>query len=83
MIEPAEVARWQRNLDAMLRVAGSDDPESFAAVVKLLDDARARLPAAAVNLRTVEGFSHRDLARALGVSRSAVAQRFASGCGKS
>lgn len=85
MLEPRELRRWERLTAAMVRKAGADDPETFAAFVKILDDARNNLPSAAAQLRStpdaeagvsVSGYSWGDLARALGVSRQAAQKRF-------
>ena|SRR2546428_2651118 len=84
MLEPEDMSRYWRQIDAMLNRAGTDDPETFAFIVKLLDDARDALPRAAQRLRTpgdqagagAPGYSWADLARALGVTKSAAAQRF-------
>lgn len=85
MIEPRELQRWQRHMDTLIQRAGEDDPDTFAALVRLLDATRARLPEAAAQLqrpiqladkRTVRGYSWADIAQALGVSRNAAFKRF-------
>jgi hypothetical protein len=85
MLDRDEMGRWQRLTAAMLAQAASDDPEAFAQVVVLLDRARELLPDVADHLRATatdtthgnaRGYSWADLAAALGVTRSAVAQRF-------
>lgn len=84
MLEPAEVKRWERLTAAMLKHAADDDPEAFAQVVAVLDNARAQLPAVADELRGYgpngevysRGYSWADIGRALGVTRSAAQQRF-------
>lgn len=85
MLEQAEIDRWRRLTDAMLRHAAQDDPEAFAQVVDILDRAQAKLPAVAAELRgwgrdelciRADGYSWADLAGALGVTRSAAQQRF-------
>lgn len=85
MLEQAEIKRWQRLTDAMLRHAAQDDAEAFAQVVAVLERAQAKLPAVAAELLSTEGLSVRTrgasyswgvLARALGVTRSAAWQRF-------
>jgi len=87
MLEQREIDRWRRLTDAMLRHAAEDDPEAFAQVVDILDRAQAKLPAVADRLRddqVREGvnyaprYSWAHLANALGVTRSAVQQRFGS-----
>jgi hypothetical protein len=82
MFEPNEIRRWERQLSAMLEHAAQDDPEGFAVVVRLLDKAVTDgLRNAASVLRApahngAPGYSWQDLASALGVTRSAAAQRF-------
>lgn len=84
MLEPTEVARWERLTAAMLRHAAQDDPEAFAQVVAVLDQARAQLPTVVDQLRHADpgatparsGYSWADIGRALGVTRSAAQQRF-------
>lgn len=86
MLEPAEVKRWERMTDAMLRHAAADDPAAFAQVVAVLDRARASLPNVADRLvygagqvypTTRETYSWGDIGAALGISRQAARQRFA------
>lgn len=85
MLEPAEIDRWRRLTDAMLDHAAKDDPEAFAQVVELLDRANGMLPGVAGLLRdawdgerchALEGYSWAELARPLGITRQACAQRF-------
>lgn len=85
MFEPEELKRWERLTAAMIRKASQDDPEAFAAVVRILDDAQASLPTACNTLRYPDGgddlparatYSWQQLATALGVTRSAAYQRF-------
>jgi hypothetical protein len=80
----AELHVWGRRMETLLARAGTD-PESFAAVVRLIDETRARLPEAAARLTAPipladggqsRGHSWADIARALGVSRSAAHERF-------
>lgn len=83
MIDTREMQRYEREIAAMLRRAGSDDAEAFAQVVGLLDkavkfgtrEAAARLRAPADNGQAPPIPWH-DLARALGVTKSAAFQRF-------
>lgn len=75
MLEPATIARYERELRAMLRTAGDEDPEGFAAVHQLLIQATNALPVAAELNRRQHGYSWADLARALGVTRQAAQQR--------
>jgi hypothetical protein len=80
MMEPEELRRWERLTAAMIRKAGEDDPEAFAAVVNILDAARDQLREAAFVLRCApnqqRGFSWFDIGQALGVTRQAAQQRF-------
>lgn len=77
MLEPAATKRFTRELNAMLNRAADEDPEGFAVIVGLLDDARARLSSSAEKMREA-GYSWQDIARPLGVTRSAAYQRFGS-----
>lgn len=77
MLEPSDVKRFTRELNFMLKRAGEDDPEAFAIIVGLVDDARARLSTSAETMREA-GYSWQDIARPLGVTRSAAFQRFGS-----
>jgi hypothetical protein len=82
MIDVAQSKRYEREIRAMLRAAGDDDPEGFAQVVKLLDWAVSEgLREAAARLRGadstgVPGYSWAEIAAPLGVTRSAAQQRF-------
>lgn len=86
MIDREEMQRWERQTAAMLAQAAGDDAEAFAQVVTLLDRAQALLPNIAYALRRPDsparpaapaGPSWSEIAAPLGVTRSAVAQRFA------
>lgn len=82
MIDVGDAKRYEREIKAMLRAAGDDDPEGFAQVVKLLDwavteglrEAAARLREPSANGQP--GYSWAEIAAPLGVTRSAAAQRF-------
>jgi hypothetical protein len=82
MIDVGQSKRYEREIRAMLRAAGDDDPEGFAQVVKLLDWAVSEgLREAASRLREsdtagVPGYSWAEIASPLGVTRSAAQQRF-------
>lgn len=76
MLEPRDVGRWEREIDALCREVGRNDPEAFAQGVQLLERLRDGLNSAAANLRTNHHYSWADLARPLGVTRSAAQQRF-------
>lgn len=77
MIEPSEIARWERNLRTMLRKAADEDPEGFAVVDQLLRKAVAALPYAAELTRRQHGYSWADMAHGLGASRSSTHLRLA------
>lgn len=74
MIEPEDVRRFERHIDAMIKKA-ADDPAAFAQVCDLLTRFKLSLPSAARELRR-QGFSSADLGRALGVTPSSVRERF-------
>lgn len=80
MIDVDDLKRFRRELNAMLVRAGSDDPEAFAQVVQLLDQARDGLAVSAAMLREphgdVPGYSWADLAAPLGIRRQTAAVRF-------
>ena len=83
MLDKAEIERWERLTAAMLRHAAADDPAAFAQIVGILDDARYKLPVVAMALvDPAPGrlpYSWRDLADALGCTKSAAWQRFGPG----
>jgi len=84
MIEQRDMNRWTRELAAMIRKAGDDDPETFAIITQLLDDAQRKLPAAAARLREpgqngVRGFTWAEIAAPLKISKQGAAQRFGKG----
>lgn len=81
MFEPKTIDRYRRELSAMVKAAGQDDPESFALVVQMLAEAQSQLTDAADALRQPTangqpGYSWTDLGRALGVTRASAQQRF-------
>lgn len=77
MFEPSEIARYERELIAMLRKAGRDDPEAFAQVVAVLETALSVTARESVRDLRAQGFSWRDLSQALGVTRQAPRLRWA------
>jgi hypothetical protein len=79
MLDERETARYERELRAMLRRAGDEDPAGVAVIVGLLDAAQRALPAAVQLCRVEHGYSYTELAEAMGVSRQAVRQRFGVG----
>lgn len=86
MIEPSTLRHHQRKLNEIVRLACEDvesaglhstaDPEAFAQVVEMLTAAVASLTDACETLRSRDGYSWADIARPLGVTRSAAQQRF-------
>lgn len=74
MIEPEDMRRFERHIDAMVRKAG-DDPAAFAQVCDLLTRFKLSLPTAVTVLRG-QGYSSGDLAKELGVTPSSVRERF-------
>lgn len=78
MWTPEEKSRWTRNLEAMVRSAGNDDPEAFAELVELADWLnRDGLPAAYAKLRE-QGYSTREIARPLPVTAQAAWAKYAN-----
>jgi hypothetical protein len=73
VIEPAQLARFQREVKAMVRYAG-DEPDSLACIVHLAEQLQAGLAQGASECRR-QGFSWADIGRALGVTRQAAYQR--------
>jgi hypothetical protein len=91
MFETNTLRYYQRKINALLKAAYTDhlgnpekadslrstaDPETFAAVVKMLDQARLDLPAACQRLREEGGYSWAEIAAPLGVTRDAAYKRF-------
>lgn len=72
MLEPDEIARWQRNARALGRKA--DDAAGLAQVLSLVDEFEDHAMRAVTRL-IAEGFSYGELARDLGVRRQAIHQR--------
>lgn len=75
MLDEKEVARYERELQAMLRRAGDEDPEGFAAIHQLLTRAASQLPTAAALCREQHSYSWTELGRALGVTRQSAQQQ--------
>lgn len=76
MLDARQVSRYQRELKAMVRNVGANDPEAFAELVALAEWlTKEGLPAAAQSIRE-QGHSWADIARPLGVTRAAAFQRF-------
>lgn len=73
----AERSRWERHLRAMVKDAGSNDPEAFAQLVELADWLnREGLPDAYAQLQA-QGYSARDIARPLPCTHQAAHARYA------
>lgn len=71
-----EYSRWDRNLRAMVRSAGTNDPEAFADLLRLADWLNEYgLPEAYQRLQR-EGYSAAEIARPTGKTRQALHQRF-------
>lgn len=75
MLEPKDAQRYERELRAMLRRAGDEDPEGFAQVAQLLTQAVNALPIAAQLTRVQHGYSWTELAQGLGWSRQHAQQQ--------
>lgn len=76
MLEPNDVKRYQRELAAMLRRAGDEDPEGFAAIAHLLTSAVDGLGDAARNMRR-RGYSWREISNATGMPTATVHRKWA------
>lgn len=73
MIEPGQLARFQREVKAMIVYAG-DEPDSLACIAHLADQLQAGLAQGADRCRS-QGFSWADIGRALGLTRQGAYQR--------
>lgn len=71
-----EQTRWQRNLKAMVRSAGNNDPDAFAALVEMASWLNTDGLRDAFHLLHAQGFTGGEVARCLGISRQAVHDRF-------
>ena len=87
MLDTRAFDGWRRLTASILRQAAADDPAALRQVLDVLDDAYAKLPAVVAQLRSDDkipgpgwqaGYSWAAIAAALGVTRSAAAQRFGS-----
>lgn len=76
MLEPARRTRTLRELRSIAKEVGSNDPEAFAELVELAREFDELVKDAANELRTSSGYSWADLARPIGVTRSAVQQKY-------
>jgi hypothetical protein len=76
MLEPSDLARYERELRAMLRRIGDEDPEGIAELVHLIDRAHGELDTAVAVARIRHGWSWAQLAAPTGLTRQALAQRF-------
>lgn len=75
MLEPARRTRTLRELRSIAKEVGANDPEAFAELVAIRE-AFDVLIRAAVDEQRRNGYSWADLARPLGITRSAVNQRY-------
>lgn len=81
MLEPREIERYERELRAMLRRAGDEDPEGFAQIAQLIVQAANGLRLSAELTRAQHGYSWADLAGALGTTRQAAQQKYGRSTG--
>lgn len=75
-LETARQTRALRELRSLAREVGANDPEAFADLVALHAEMGELVKDAAHELRTAGGYSWAALAGPLGVTRSAVQQRY-------
>jgi hypothetical protein len=75
MLEPARRTRALRELRSLCAEVGQNDPEAFSELVGILAAFEGMVKLAAHEQNT-RGYSWADLARPLGVTRSAAYQRF-------
>lgn len=76
MLEPEQIARYRRELRAMCKAA-THDPEAFAVVAALIDGASRDLTGAA-HVLIADGFSWRDIGRALNMTRQGAHRKYAT-----
>lgn len=76
MLDTMQLSRYQRELTAMCRTVGENDPEAFAELVRLAEWLNREGLQIAVDGLRAEGYSWAEIARPLRVTRSAVAQRY-------
>lgn len=76
MLEPERLTRAQRELRALVREVGSNDPEALAELVGLAEWLRHEGLPAAAGEQVARGYSWADVARPLGISRQAAWARF-------
>lgn len=75
-LEPARKSRTVRELRSLANEVGHNDPEAFADLIDVYSQLGEMIADAADALRTDAGYSWADLAAPLGVTRSAVQQRW-------
>jgi len=74
MIEPEDVRRFERHIDLMIKASG-DDPEAFAAGVRLAARLQTGLKASAGQLLD-QGFSWTQIGAAVGLKKSGAHERW-------
>lgn len=76
MLEASRKARTLRELRSVCSEVGGNDPEAFADLVEIRAEFDRLIRVAADQLRTEGEYSWASLARPLGLTRSAVQQRY-------
>lgn len=75
MLEPRDVQRYERELAAMLRRAGDEDPEGFAQIAEALYNAIDGLEEAVNDMRR-RGYTWRQIGAAMGVNHQTLHKRW-------
>lgn len=76
MLEPSRISRAQRELRALIREAGENDPEALAQVIALSDWLRTEGLAQAAQAQHGRGYSWSDIGRGVGITRQTAHERF-------
>lgn len=76
MLEPERITRAQRELRSLVRDAGDNDPEAFAALVGLAEWLRVEGLKEAASAQLAHGYSWADVAKPLGITRQSAWARF-------
>lgn len=77
MLEPRDIARYERELKAMIRRAAGEDPEGIAVIYRLLESATAAMPAAMFAACDEHDWTYRQLATACRLPLSTLYSRMA------